>query len=289
MWDSSKDVKGSIPREEIKMTKTGYSCMVASLSLIISFFLISCVSGPKSPTMDSDWTDIILSGEDWYPLQRPSSAWKPGTVAEVKKGKVEDLGNIFRLNCFPENAIMIDKDEGGELQFHNKVTYGFLVSATIGLNNDELIKAGISVNDDLESGKSPQHQSLFTIEKSAEQTLDYILLEDFIRKNFSQMPTSCQVNLKNPNRAIVNKVFIITKRTLMVTDNNGAKIDLSTPKFGNVVNGMLKAGYKVDKSGKITFSEDSAPIPVAVRCKRFDEAIKHNLLYYGSFDTSDRN
>ena len=328
IWNRSKDIKGSIPGEEVKMTKTGYFCMAAKLILIICFFLISCQSDGVLKTKTI--YELFPGYAGWAPLRRPSSAWTAGTVLEYKNGGIEDLGNVFTIypfnkndyhgECFPQDVYKpIEKHEIAEMLFDNKFSYGFSVSATIGRKDEEIVKGSISLNPGFESDQPPkqktesdqppkqktesdqppkqktesdqppQHETLYKIEKAHEEGVNYLKLERYVMEHFSDMPTYCQVLLENPDRAIVNKVFVVTKGTFELRDNMGAKIDFSSPKFKKIADAAVKAGFKVEKSEKISFSEDGPPIPVAVRWKRFDEAIEHNRLYIYTFNANDRN
>ena len=180
------------------------------------------------------------------------------------------MGCSLDLNCFPEEVIIEKEGEAPSTAYNTAIDYGLSLSATIGLPQDEIVKAGLNFGD---SGQSPNHKTVLKLDKAIERRWSYIKLEDYIAQNYDGMSDSCKRLLIDPERFILDKIYQINKGEFEVVDNNGVKVDLSTPKFKKIANAALSAGFKVNKEGSLTVREGSPPITFAVRQADFDKIL----------------
>jgi hypothetical protein len=241
------------------------------LSFLFCLILASCQTTPVSHTKTFRTALEFDDDDRWVVLARPNSIWTLGTIVEIKDGgSPEDLGTVLDLNCFPGEVIIEKEGEAPSTAYGTAIDYGLSFSATIGLPQNELIKAGLNFGD---SGQSPNHKTVLKLDKATERRWSFIKLEEYIAQNYFGMSNSCKRLLIDPERFILDKIYQINKGAFEVVDNNGVKVDLSTPKFKKIANAALSAGFNVSNEGRLTVGEGSPPITFAVRQADFDKIL----------------
>lgn len=204
----------------------------------------------------------LNENEGWIVLSRPNSLWTVGTVIEKRPGReAKDLGTLASLGCFSEEAWLVVPGTGPEVQYGRTIDYGLSVSATLGLPQIELAKAGLSFGSD---GATPTHKAVVVLNKVSEQRVDTLKVEEFLENNFRSMSPACQRNLMDASRFIVDKILVIEDGELSVVEGAGAKVDLSLPKYQFLQEAASKAGYSVTKDGSLKVSKGT-PITFAIR------------------------
>jgi len=238
---------------------------------LLSLILASCQTTPVSHTKTFRTALDFEDDDRWVVLARPNSIWTLGTIVEIKDGgSPEDLGTVLDLNCFLGDVIIEQSGEAPSTAYGTAIDYGLSLSATIGLPQDELVKAGLNFGDD---GPSPNHKTVLKLDKATERRWSFIKLEEYIAQNYAGMSSSCRRLLLDPERFILDKIYQINKGAFEVVDNNGVKVDLSTPKFKKIAKAALSAGFIVNNEGSLTIREASPPITFAVRQADFDKIL----------------
>jgi hypothetical protein len=243
-----------------------------ALVVLVFVMLVSCQTTRPVWQTKTFRTALNLNKADgWVVLSRPNSIWTLGTIVEIKGGgSPEDLGTVLDLNCFPDDAIIEQSGEAPSTAYGTAIDYGLSLSATIGLPKDEIVKAGLNFG---ESGQSPNHKTVLKLDKATECRWSLVKLEEFIEENYAGMSSSCKRLLIDPERYMLDKIYQINKGAIEVVDNNGAKVDLSTPKFKKIANAALSAGFNVSNEGRLTIKEGSPPITFAVRQADFGKVL----------------
>jgi hypothetical protein len=207
--------------------------------------------------------------EGWTVLKRPNSIWTVGTViALLDNGSVRDLGTLESLACFPAGAWIVVPGTAPQLQYGREIDYGLSVSATLGLPKVELAKAGLSFGGD---GEAPSHKSMVVLNKVTERRVDTLRAEEFLETDFAKMSPACQRNLLDAKRFVIDKILIIEDGELSFDEANGAKVDLSIPKYKVIQDAALKAGYSVTKDGSLKVQ--GTPVTFAVRQADFGQTL----------------
>lgn len=234
-----------------------------------------CPWKPDSP-IGPDFANALDCPEDrgWVVLKRPNSLWGLGTVLEVSDNGAEDLGNIKDLNCFPADTWFKEEGKSASANFTGTGRYGLSLSATLGMPKAELIKAGVVVGGDLDSRGQPQHSVILDAQSTKEERINYLLLEGFVAENYEDMSGNCKRAITTANRYLVDGSLKVIKGSFTVVDNQGAAVDLSTPKYSSISDAAVKAGFEVSKSGSIVITEEQPPMAVCVRARRFDNVLE---------------
>jgi len=244
----------------------------ASLPVVVIVVMLLCAalaSCSLSPARRSITNVVNLreglglnENEGWIVLSRPNSIWTVGTVIEKLPGReAKDLGTLENLDCFPEEAWLVVPGTGPEIQYGRAIDYGLSVSATLGLPQAELAKAGLSFGGE---GSTLTHKAIVVLNKVTEQRVDTLKAEEFLENNFHSMSSACQRNLADASRFIIDKILVIEDGELSFVEGGGAKVDLSLPRYEFIQDAALKTGYSVTKDGSLKVSRGT-PITFAIR------------------------
>lgn len=236
------------------------------VSILLCATLTSCALSPAPGPITNavSLRDGLGLGENegWIVLSRPNSIWTVGTVIEKLPGReAKDLGTLGSLGCFSEEAWLVVPGTGPEIQYGRTIDYGLSVSATLGLPQAELAKAGLSFGGE---GSTPTHKAIVVLNKVTEQRVDTLKAEEFLEKNYHSMSSACQRNLVDASRFIIDKILVIEDGELSFVEGGGAKVDLSLPKYEFLQDAAFKAGYSVSKDGSLKVSKGT-PITFAIR------------------------
>ena len=240
--------------------------LLCAVIILLCAALASCALSPAPrpiTTAVSLREGLGLSeNEGWIVLSRPNSIWTVGTVIEKLPGReAKDLGTLGSLGCFSEEAWLVVPGTGPEVQYGRTIDYALSVSATLGLPQAELAKAGLSFGSD---GSTPTHKAIVVLNKVSEQRVDTLKAEEFLENNFHSMSSACQRNLVDASRFIVDKILVIEDGELSFVEGSGAKVDLSVPRYEFLQDAAFKAGYSVTKDGSLKVAKGT-PITFAVR------------------------
>ena len=241
----------------------------ASLCVPVMLFCATLASCSPSPAPRPVTNAVSLrdglglsENEGWIVLSRPNSIWSVGTVIEKLPGReAKDLGRLASLGCFSEEAWLVVPGTGPEVQYGRVIDYGLSVSATLGLPQAELAKAGLSFGG---NGATPTHKAVVVLNKVSEQRVDTLKAEEFLENNYHSMSSACQRNLVDASRFIIDKILVIEDGELSFVEGDGAKVDLSLPTYKFVQDAAFKAGYSVTKDGSLKVAKGT-PITFAVR------------------------
>ncbi len=197
------------------------------LTILLCATLASCALWPvPRPTTNAVGLREGLGlseNEGWIVLSRPNSIWTVGTVIEKLPGReTKDPGTLGSLGCFSEEAWLVVPGTGPEIQYGRTIDYGLSVSATLGLPQVELAKAGLSFGGD---GSTPTHKAMVVLNKVSEQRVDTLKAEEFLENNFRSMSSACQRNLVDVSRFVVDKILVIEDGELSFVEGGGAKVD----------------------------------------------------------------
>jgi len=245
-----------------------------ALVVLVCVMLVSCqTTRPVSQTKTFRTALNFKTADGWVVLSRPNSIWTLGTIVEIKDGgSPEDLGNVIDLNCFPETVIIENSGEAPSTAYGTAIDYGLSLSATIGLPAKELVKAGLNLGND-GVRRMPNHKTVLRLDKATEHRWSFVKLEEFIAENYADLSRSCKRIFTDQNRYFLDKIYQINNGSLEVVDNDGAKVDLSLPKFKMISDAAASAGFNVTKEGSLTIKEGSPPITFAVRQADFEKVL----------------
>ena len=218
----------------------------------------------------AEWRDVLKGNGNWHFVKVPDSKLVPGSIVKITKD--DGLSWIDSLqSCGIPAALLAGLDAGNpdalvirgaspKIEFKKSKEY----SADAVLNVAG-IKAGPEFNN---LGKVA-----LTIGDNGGDALRLIRLKSWIQANAAAFNPACLDELQKPDRYLVAKSFRFSSATYSFFDKSGAKVKLTVPQLGKIVQLEPNVKFEVTTEGNLKIDE---PMYVAVR-----QAISSN----GDFNT----
>ena len=204
--------------------------------------------------------------DGWVVLSRPNSLWVLGTIVDIKgDGPPRDIGTVSDLGCFPSDYWIVESGKAPASAYTRALNYNLSLSATLGVADTELVKAGLSLGGDADDS-TPNYQTRFKVEKATEKRVSQVKIEAYLEDNFDRLSRSCKRLLLDGDRYLIDKIYQIDQGAIEVAGRTGAQIDLSLPRFKAIADAAAKAGFQVDETGNLTVTQ---PVTFAVRTADF--------------------
>jgi len=227
-----------------------------------------CSDGDRSVTTSQGVAKAFdFSQEDgWVVLTRPNSEWVLGTIIEINADRSpRDIGTIADLGCVPSDYWVVESNKAPASAYTRELNYDLSLSATLGVADTDLVKAGLSIAGD-GTGSEPNYKTAFKVGEATEQRVRPIKLAAWLEANVQDISDDCQRLLLDTNRYLIDKVYQIDHGALEVAARTGAQIDLTLPRFQAIADAAANTGFQVDKTGKLTIT---GPITFAVHTADF--------------------
>jgi hypothetical protein len=211
------------------------------------------------------------SEQGWVILSHPNSLWVLGTIVEIKgDSPPRDIGTQSELGCFPSDHWIVESGKAPASAYSSALNYNLSLSATLGMPNADLVKAGLNLGGVADNG-APNYQTLFKVEKATEKRVSQVKIEAYLESNFDRLSRSCKRLLLAGDRYLIDKIYQIDQGVLEVASSTGTQVDLSLPQYKAIADAAATAGFQIDKSGGLTVTQ---PITFAVRTADFSRVLE---------------
>jgi len=230
-----------------------FRSMLYVVFIIVVFPLAACkdVADVYTP---SEWVEILKKAGGWVPLPFPDSKYRPGAIIKVTEDKgIQEIRWIGHLeSCrYPEEVLKPEKSYIPGITFTKGKDFG--ANAMINFK-------GIS------AGPAFDRVSKVCLEVQDHGADAFRLINLKVwwenpdnRKNVSSV---CMDELKKPDHYLITEAFRVSKGTYTLYDKTGAKIKLTAPKLGELLQFQPDVKYEVTSEGKLVIDQ---PAYFAVR------------------------
>ena len=242
---NSKDRSSILPTNLIRHVRIPIIIILAGLS-------VGCPS-PGDVYDLAGWRDVLKKNGKWHMIMVPDSKLQPGSI--VKITEQDGLSWIDSLDScgVPRELLVPKKPDADEptlvvlgasppIKFEKKIE--FKAEAVLNI-------AGVNAGPEFGAvGKVK-----LAIGENGGDAVRLIKLGKWIRDNTDRFEQACLDELAKPDRYIIAESFRFSSATYEMFDQNGAKLKLTLPQLGKIVQLEPSVDYSVTATGELRIDE----------------------------------
>jgi len=220
---------------------------------VVVFLLASCkeVTDVYTPR---EWVEMLKKAGGWVPLPFPDSKYRPGAIIKVTEEEgIKGIRWIGHLeSCrYTEEVLKVEKSYIPGIKFTKGKDFGANV-----MINFKGISAGPAFDK--------VSKVILEVQDHGADAFKLIGLKVWWENpnNRKKVSAVCTDELKKPNHYLVTEAFRVSKGTYTLYDKTGAKIKLTAPKLGDLLQFQPDVKYEVTSDGKLVIDQ---PAYFAVR------------------------
>lgn len=234
----------------------------STLLLVPILFSLGCngVDKPADAYRLGEWVEVFKGNGNWHVVRVPDSKLVPGSI--VKITEAEGLSWIDSLeSCGVPQALLRAGASGGsddrlvargaspKMNFTKQTEFGAEAMVNI---------AGVKAGPEFGN----VNRISLKIGDNGGDALRLIAFQEWVRRNETQFARACVEELAKPDRYLVAESFRISSATYTFYDSTSAKIKLTLPQIGKLVQFEPNVKYAVTPEGDLTIDQD---VYVAIR------------------------
>ena len=237
--------------------KTKYSLGMFAVMMCGVFVVVFLIGSCKDVTVvytPQEWVEMLKKAGGWVPLPFPDSKYRPGAIIKVTEEEgikgIRWIGHLESCN-YPSEVLKVEKGYTPAIEFKKGKDFG--AEATI---NFKGITAG--------PGFDKVSKVVLDVQDHGADAFKLIDLKVWWEKpnNRKKVSSVCMNELKKPNHYLITEALRVSKGAYTLYDKTGAKIKLTAPKLGDLLQFQPDVKYEVTSEGKLVIDQ---PAYFAVR------------------------
>lgn len=237
--------------------KSRYSISILTpkfFALFIAVVLLASCNEVTDVYTPSEWVTMLKQAGGWAPLPFPDSKYRPGSIIKVTDNEgIKEIRWIGHLEAckYPEEVLKVEKSYIPGITFKKGKDFG--ANAMINFR-------GISAGPAFDSVSKISLE----VQDHGADAFRLINLKVWWEDptNRKKVSSVCMDELKKPDYYLVTEAFRVSKGTYTLYDKTGAKIKLTAPKLGDLLQFQPDVKYEVTSEGKLVIDQ---PAYFAVR------------------------
>jgi hypothetical protein len=221
--------------------------LLGGLTISLQACAQTSVKNIYTPT---EWRDMLKQAGDWVPLPYPESAFRPGSIIQVKENTIRWIDHLD-ICRYPSEILEPERSRIPNISFDKAVNYG--VNAVIGYKG---ITAG--------PGFSKVSKVTLEVQDHEVEYLRLIRFKEWVADpaNKSKVSQGCMQELGKPDRYLVTDAFRVSRGTYTLYDQAGAALNLSAPILKEILQFSGDVKYEITANGRLVIDQ---PVYFAVR------------------------